>query len=232
MVTVLFFAYLKDLVPGGKITIDLLPGSRVENLIHSLEEQYPELENKLKNAIKAVNHEFAAEDTIIPDHAEVAFFPPVSGGAGLEPIIQITTAQLSADALIRQLTSETTGAICCFAGIVRQKTTQGEFALTQELYYEAYEAMAHEKMHQIAYEIQSRWPEIEKIALIQRIGLISAGEPSVLIACASSHRDAGIFEAAQYGINRLKEIVPIWKKEISDKDERWVVGEYRPLPGE
>jgi molybdopterin synthase catalytic subunit len=56
------------------------------------------------------------------------------------------------------------------------------------------------------------------------------GTPTVLIACTAAHRDTGVFEAARYGIDRLKEIVPIWKKEIGSNGQEWIEGEYIPTP--
>ena len=86
--------------------------------------------------------------------------------------------------------------------------------------------MAEEKMGQVAQEIRSRWPSVEGIAIVQRIGELLPGMPSTLIACSAAHRDMGVFEAARYGIDRLKDIVPIWKKEVQPFGEAWVEGEY------
>ena len=87
-------------------------------------------------------------------------------------------------------------------------------------------------MKQVAGEIRARWPEIEGIAIVQRIGHLQPGTPTVLIACTAAHRDTGVFEAARYGIDRLKEIVPIWKKEIGLNGGVWVEGEYIPRKGD
>ncbi len=92
--------------------------------------------------------------------------------------------------------------------------------------------MAEAKMRQVADEIRSRWPNVEGIAIVQRIGWLDPGTPTVLIACTAAHRDTGIFDAARYGIDRLKEIVPVWKKEFGPNGESWVEGEYFPKPGE
>jgi molybdopterin synthase catalytic subunit len=92
--------------------------------------------------------------------------------------------------------------------------------------------MAEEKMRQVAIEIRQLWPDVEGIAIVQRIGHLVQGTPTVLIACSASHRDTGVFEATHYGIDRLKEIVPIWKKEVGPKGEAWVEGEYLPHHGE
>jgi molybdopterin synthase catalytic subunit len=87
-------------------------------------------------------------------------------------------------------------------------------------------------MKQVADEIRERWPIIEGIAVVQRIGRLYPKTPTVLIACTAAHRDTGVFEAARYGIDRLKEIVPIWKKEVSPRGEYWVEGDYFPKAGE
>ena len=72
----------------------------------------------------------------------------------------------------------------------------------------------------------------EGIAIVQRIGKLYPKTPTVLIACTAAHRDTGVFEAARYGIDRLKEIVPIWKKEVSPDGQFWVEGDYIPKAGE
>jgi molybdopterin synthase catalytic subunit len=90
--------------------------------------------------------------------------------------------------------------------------------------------MAKAKMLQVANEIKIRWPAIEGIAIVQRIGKLTPNTPTVVIACSASHRDTGVFEGARYGIDRLKEIVPIWKKEVSPNGETWIEGDYIPRP--
>ena len=92
--------------------------------------------------------------------------------------------------------------------------------------------MAEAKMRQIAEEIRSRWPSVEGIAIVQRVGRLFPKTPTVLIICTAAHRDTGVFDAARYGIDRLKEIVPVWKKEVGPGGEFWVEGEYIPKPGE
>jgi molybdopterin synthase catalytic subunit len=92
--------------------------------------------------------------------------------------------------------------------------------------------MAEAKLAQVAEEIRSRWPVIEGIAIIQRVGRLEAGAATTLVACTAAHRDTGVFEAARYGIDRLKEIVPVWKKEVGPDGQEWVEGHYHPGPGE
>lgn len=150
---------------------------------------------------------------------------------------KISNDPIDLDALVASITLPSTGAACVFTGMVRGVTTRpdrdaiGPHATTR-LEYEAYVPMAEAKLKQVADEIRARWPSVEGIVLVQRIGLLDPGTPTVLIACSAAHRDTGVFEAARYGIDRLKEIVPVWKKEIGPNGEGWVEGEYRPQPGD
>ena len=147
-------------------------------------------------------------------------------------IFRITEDELDLDELLDAITLPTTGAAAIFTGMVRGFTSRGEHHETQYLEYEAYKPMAEAKMGQVADEIRSRWPTIEGIAIIQRIGRLFPRTPTVLIACTAAHRDTGVFEAAHYGIDRLKEIVPVWKKEVGSNGEFWVEGDYIPQPEE
>lgn len=147
-------------------------------------------------------------------------------------IFSITEDEIDLNHLLAQITLTSTGAAAIFTGMVRGETSRGEAHETDYLEYEAYTPMAEAKMKQVADEIRARWPVIEGIAVVQRIGKLYPKTPTVLIACTAAHRDTGVFEAARYGIDRLKEIVPIWKKEVSPGGEFWVEGDYTPRPGE
>ncbi len=147
-------------------------------------------------------------------------------------VFAITEEALDLNALLERITLPTTGAAAIFTGMVRGKTSRGRRFETAYLVYEAYKPMAEAKMQQVAAEIRRRWPAVEGIAIVQRIGRLEPGAPTVLIACTAAHRDTGVFEAARYGIDRLKEIVPVWKKEVGPQGETWVEGEYIPSPGE
>jgi molybdopterin synthase catalytic subunit len=147
-------------------------------------------------------------------------------------IISLAETELDLDALLTQITLPTTGAAAIFTGMVRGQTTRDNSHETIYLDYDAYRPMAETKMYQVANEIRQKWPSIEGIAIVQRIGRLYPGTATTLIACTSAHRNTGIFEAARYGIDRLKEIVPIWKKEIGPQGEEWVEGHYHPKPGE
>ena len=238
-INVLLFATLKDKAGSDKVTVELPEGANIRDLKQVLSAQYPNLAAQLPSVLVAINQEFAFEQDTIPEKAELALFPPVSGGSESgetdkphPTILKVTSEELDLDDLTAAITCGTTGAVCLFTGVVRGKTRRGDAHETVRLEYEAYTAMAEAKMAQVADEIRSRWSAIEGIAIVQRIGVLMPGTPTVLIACASAHRDTGVFEAARYGIDRLKEIVPIWKKEIGPGGESWVEGEYIPHKGD
>ncbi|HEX2994168.1 MAG TPA: molybdenum cofactor biosynthesis protein MoaE [Anaerolineales bacterium] len=147
-------------------------------------------------------------------------------------IFFITEDEIDLNDLLAKITLTSTGAAAIFTGMVRGTTNRGEAHETEYLEYESYVPMAEEKMKQVAEEIRTRWHTIEGIAIVQRIGRLFPKTPTVLIACTAAHRDTGVFEAARYGIDRLKEIVPVWKKEVSPDGEFWVEGDYFPKPGE
>jgi molybdopterin synthase catalytic subunit len=147
-------------------------------------------------------------------------------------IYAITEDEIDLNALVERITLNSTGAAAIFTGMVRGETLRGKSHETVYLEYEAYQPMAEAKMRQVAEEIRAKWPVIEGIAIVQRIGRLTPRTPTVLIACSAAHRDTGVFEAARYGIDRLKEIVPVWKKEVGPQGEEWVEGDYIPKAGE
>jgi molybdopterin synthase catalytic subunit len=147
-------------------------------------------------------------------------------------IFSITEDEIDLNALVDRITLPSTGAAAIFTGMVRGVTSRDDPHETKYLEYEAYKPMAEAKMKQVADEIRAKWPTVEGIAIVQRIGRLYPRTPTVLIACSSPHRNTGVFEAARYGIDRLKEIVPVWKKEVGPRGEEWVEGDYFPKAGE
>jgi molybdopterin synthase catalytic subunit len=143
-------------------------------------------------------------------------------------IYSITESEIDLNDLLMQITLSGTGAAAIFTGMVRGETGRDDPRETVYLEYEAYVPMAEAKMKQVADEIRQKWPSVEGIAIVQRIGRLYPKTPTVLIACTAAHRDTGVFEAARYGIDRLKEIVPVWKKEVGPNGEAWVEGDYIP----
>ena len=230
--TILLFANLREKAGTNRIEIDIPESSSISDIKEILGEKYPALKPQMNHVIASVNQQFALDDEIITEDSEIAFFPPVSGGSEQPTIIKIAEEALDQDDIIQQITRNTIGAACTFTGIVRGITQRDPSFETQALEYEAYSPMAETKMEQVAKEIRDRWPEVQGIAIVQRIGRLKTGTPSVTISCTAAHRDSGVFEAARYGIERLKEIVPVWKKEVSPEGEIWINGDYIPEPGD
>ena len=112
------------------------------------------------------------------------------------------------------------GAVATFAGVVRDQSLGRE---TEHLVYDAYRPMAERKMQEIGEEIRQKW-EVDRVGILHRVGRLEIGEISVLIAISSPHRKASL-EACHYAIDRLKETVPIWKKEIWTDGEAWREGD-------
>ncbi|HSJ89634.1 MAG TPA: molybdenum cofactor biosynthesis protein MoaE [Anaerolineales bacterium] len=147
-------------------------------------------------------------------------------------IYSITEDEIDINSLLEQITLTSTGAAAIFTGMVRGVTARDDLHETEYLEYDSYKPMAEAKMKQVADEIRERWDSVEGIAIVQRIGKLYPRTPTVLIACTSAHRNTGVFAAARYGIDRLKEIVPVWKKEIGPQGQKWVEGSYIPQSGE
>jgi len=235
-ITVLFFANLRELAGMKEDKIRIPEGTTVVEFKELIGESFPGVAPAMASTLVSVNKEYGFDEDIIPEGAQVALFPPVSGGTEAEKehpyYFAIEEGELDINILVQRITTRTTGATCIFTGMVRANTERDSPHETDYLEYEAYEEMAGDKMSQVADEIWKQWPTIEGIAIVQRIGHLKAGTPTVVIACSAGHRDSGVFEAARYGIDRLKQIVPIWKKEVGPDGEIWIEGEYIPKAGE
>jgi molybdopterin converting factor subunit 1 len=221
-VKVKLFARLRELAGTAKLETQLGEGATVSELLARLCVEFPRLENATAPMIVSVNRQFVPFDTQLHDGDEVALFPPVSGGADS---FRLTQNGIEVSETISSVVCAEMGAVAVFVGVVRNSS---EDKPVTALEYEAYEEMAVAKMRQIAEEARARWPKIGDIAIVQRIGHLRVGEPAVVIAVASPHRHEGCFEACHYAIDRLKQIAPIWKKEIGPLGEAWVEGEYVP----
>lgn len=137
----------------------------------------------------------------------------------MDKVFKITEHPIEPDALYREVLQDANGAVAIFAGVVRNHSGEKR---TDHLVYEAYAEMAEKKMRQIGDEVKSRWGIID-LGILHRVGRLEVGEISVLIAVSSPHRSEA-FVACQYAIDRLKQIVPIWKKEVGEDGESWIEG--------
>lgn len=171
-----------------------------------------ELGEEPAGLLYAVNKTYAPRDTALADGDEVALIPPVSGGAFL-----LSEEPLSLDRVVDEVRADEAGAIATFSGTTRV-ASRGR--TVQFLDYEAYEGMAEQTMTAIADDLLSRY-ELCAIAIHHRVGRVSIGETSVVIAVSAPHRQDAL-AACKDVIDRLKEHVPLWKKEVYEGGEEWV----------
>ena len=219
-VRLLFFASIKDIVGARQIEVEIPSGTTVGKLLELLEEKYPRLAGYRSILLTSVNEEYAKPEATIADGDEVAIFPPVSGGAVQSEFYRITHDVIDTRAIASQLQRPEAGAICIFEGIVRNNS-KGK--TTRYLEYEGYETMALAKMEEIGAFVRKAW-EIDAVGIVHRLGRLEIGETSVAIIITSPHRRAS-FDACEYAIDKLKKVVPIWKKEFFEDGEVWIEGQ-------
>jgi molybdopterin synthase catalytic subunit len=135
-------------------------------------------------------------------------------------LVRVTSDPLSADEALAWVADDGAGGTCLFVGTVRDHSKAGDVT---GLRYEAWDELADKRLLEIAGELFEKWP-IRKVAILHRTGDLTVGEASVVIACSAPHR-GDAFDACRQGIERLKEDVPIWKKEaLVSGDAHWVMG--------
>lgn len=134
--------------------------------------------------------------------------------------IRVTSEPVATSEAIAFVADEAAGGTCVFVGTVRDHSAAGTVV---GLTYEAWNELAETRLQEIAAELFEKWP-LRKVALLHRTGELSVGDISVVVACSSAHR-GDAFDACRHGIERLKQDVPIWKKEhVADGDSHWVMG--------
>ncbi len=132
-------------------------------------------------------------------------------------LFEVTADRLSVEQVAGRLADPAIGAVATFVGVVRNETDGRE---VRYLEYEAYPDMAEETLRQIGDEVRSRWRTIREVTIVHRVGRLEVGEIAVVIALSAAHRPE-MFDALHYAIDRLKEIVPIWKKEVWRDGMEW-----------
>jgi len=210
-IKVRLFAAYREAVGRGEMSLEVEGALSPLDLWRRLGEEHPVLLEFGPSLLVAVNGEYAPLDRPLREGDEVAFIPPVSGGS-----FRVTDEEIRLQELIDEVRDEEAGAMVTFLGTVRRHSRGRE---VQHLEYEAYPEMAERKLEEIGQEMQERWGV--RVAIVQRVGHLEVGEASVAIAVAAPHRREA-FEAARYAIDRLKEIVPIWKKEFYEGGEEWI----------
>ena len=217
-VEVLFFAGARDKVGQRAMGVSLAPGATVEKLLQQLSDSYPGFSTMAATAQVAVNEEYAPKTLTLKEGDEIAVIPPVSGGA-CQAAFRVVDREIRPEELHDVVRCAGDGAVVTFSGVVRDHSGNTR---TSHLFYEAYAPMAERKMADLAAEARSRWP-IGGVAMLHRVGRLEIGEISILLSVASQHR-CEAFEACQFLIDRLKEEVPVWKKEVGSEGEYWVEG--------
>lgn len=217
------YASLAEAAGSRRVRLTGLPDpATVGDLGDAVFGRFPQLAGLRDSVIFAVNEEYVPSDFPVSAGDEVALIPPVSGGNG-EAHFRVTDQPLDIQALHDLVLAPGAGAVSLFVGVVRD-TNLGR--AVDHLEYDAYPAMATKKMRAIAAEIGTKW-EVTAVAMHHRTGRLEIGEASVVIAVASPHRREAI-EACHYGIDRLKQVVPIWKKEVWSDGEHWIEGSLVP----
>jgi MoaE-MoaD fusion protein len=228
-IRVLFFGLAHDVTGFEEEQVELGNGERLGELRRRYEARFPRLAEMHESLLAAVNQEIRERSWPLSDGDEVAFLPPVSGGqdgssGASRDFFLLTRISISSGELAERLKAPEDGAVVVFEGIVRNHL---EGRPTRYLEYEAYEPMAVRKMEEIGREVHERFA-IDGVGMIHRLGRIGIGETSVAIIVTAGHRHAA-FEACHYAIDRLKLVVPIWKKEYFKDGAVWADGEKAVL---
>jgi molybdopterin converting factor subunit 1 len=215
------FARLREQAGAETETLELPAGSTLSDVYEALRQRHPGLERDRNSVRPALNQEFSEWNAEVADGDEAAFIPPVSGGAhGVGVLFELTRDPLDARRLEAAVSHAGAGAICTFTGVVRDNARGRSVT---HLDYEAYAEMATAQMRKIADEIAEKWPEA-RVAMAHRTGKLEIGEASVVVSISSPHRAEAI-AACKWGIDRLKESVPIWKKEHAADGTYWIEGD-------
>ncbi len=217
-VNISLFAGLHDLVGKREVMMELADGSTVDQLRDELGTLYPAVIPYLATLVCAVDDEFVATDHLLADGDEVALIPPVSGGS--DDLFLVTSEELDPQRLTEAVRTDESGAVTLFYGVARNNN---EGRAVRALEYEAHDTLAEKKLREVGDEVLKRF-DITGIGVHHRTGRIEVGETSLLVAVSSAHRREA-FEACHFAVDRIKETVPIWKKEIwVEGGSDWVAG--------
>lgn len=215
-VSVLLFGALREATGAKELTLELPAGATVADLGELLSRELPGFDALRVRARTSVNQRIVAAGETLAEGDEVAWLPPVSGGAS-SGRCRLSSDPLDPTAVERMVAGPDCGGLVTFVGAVRD---QARGRSIRELEYEAYPGMAEAEMDAICAEAAGRWPGA-RVAIAHRVGRLAIGEAAVVVAAAAPHR-AEAFAACRYAIDVLKERVPIWKKEIATDGEYWV----------
>ena len=226
---ILYFAAVRELVGLDRETRDSAAGT-VAELARELEAAHPALRGRLGQVRFAVNEAFAEDDGALSEGDVVALIPPVAGGVDRAPVasrVAIRDTRLRLDDVLDLVRHPSAGALATFVGVVRD---HHEGRAVTALEYSAYRAMAVKEMARIVEEIEAEIPVV-RLAAHHRVGELAVGEEAIVCAASAPHRGEA-FVAGRLLIDRVKERVPIWKRERGPDGEWWVGWEdARCTPG-
>lgn len=211
-VTVRTFATLRE-ASADRVQVPLDGGASTADAWAAMVERHPALASHREFVRVARNGSYAAWDDALADGDEVAFLPPVSGGA----TSGLTDAQIDVSALEAAVAGLEHGALVTFVGRARRTSDDGREVV--ELEYEAYPEMAERVLAEMATEAEERWPGVAA-AVVHRTGVVPLGEAAVAIVTAAPHRSAA-YEANRFIIEAIKERLPIWKRERFPDGSEW-----------
>jgi len=207
------FAFYREQAGRDRLEMSLPEGATVGHAIRQLMAECPSLPRDFRPHLIAVNEEFANPDYPLHDGDEVAMYPPVSGGVDVG-LVEGTIDTSAVAALVHRPSN---GAVVTFEGVTRNETNG---ATVLHLEYEAHRSMAEKVLAQVLEETAHRFG-VQDLAVRHRIGHLEIGEVSLVVAVGSPHRQEA-FQAALYAVDRIKQVVPIWKKEFFEDGSVWV----------
>jgi len=217
-VQVRLFALYREAAGRDRVELELPEGGTVEAAWAAVAERYPVLRPYRPHTLFAVGQDYVAPEHPLRAGDEVCLFPPVSGGLDGADLYRVTEELLSQAAITAAVADPEAGGVVVFSGVVRNETGGRRVKFLE---YEAHAALAEAKMREIGEMVHARWPGVKMVAMVHRVGRLEIGEASVMIAVSAGHR-AEAFEACRFAIDRLKETVPVWKKEYFEDGEVWV----------
>ena len=221
------FASVREAVGARQVSLELADGATLTDLKSRLASDYPRLEPMLGTVVFAIDDEYVAFEERLHDGARVAVIPPVSGGASDEVdldegLFRVTTRVMDGDAqrLIDLVQRDEAGALNLFYGMVRN---HHEGRAVERLEYEAHTTMALRQLRRVAEETKARFPDLSEVGIWHRIGMLEVGETSLLVAISSPHRQEA-FDASLWCVDRIKQVVPVFKKEHWAGGSAWIAG--------
>jgi len=214
-VVVRYFAAVRERVGLERETFELDADSTLADLWAILVQHHPALDGLRGHLRFSVNLEFGDDTTVLADGDEVGIIPPVAGGVQRPPLL--SEVSLSVGVVRAAVARPEAGAIVVFEGVVRNHSLGRD---VDYLEYEVYPEMATSKLQQVIDEVEAQHPTT-RCALVHRHGRLVIGDLAVVIAVSAPHREPA-FRACAFAIDRIKEIVPIWKREVGPDGTEWV----------